>query len=202
MKIRNGFVSNSSSSSFIVVLDKKPESAQEVLSVLDLPEYVSPYQDQCLPANRIADYVFQDIQNYKNNEEHLEKLFVEIIYDYAPAKYHRVEGKEVWKLIPEEAGELWKKYKEVRENQEASSNSYKLPNGEKREKMEKDYDSFSNEAYEIQQKLGALAFKKFQENVKDKFIFCVEYEDHTLAGTVMEHGEIFRNVTHFRISHH
>lgn len=201
MKIRNGFVSNSSSSSFIIVLDKKPESAQEVLSVLDLPEYVSPYQDQCLPANKIADYVFEDIKDYKYNEEELQKLFAEIIYDYAPARYHRVDGKEVWKLIPEEAKELWEKYKDVRKKEDAASESYKFQ-GEKRDKMEKEYDSFANEADEIQQKLGALAFKKFQENVKDKFVFCVEYEDHTTAGTVMEHGEIFRNVTHFRISYH
>jgi hypothetical protein len=34
MKIRNGFVSNSSSSSFIVVLDKKPENPSELKKVL------------------------------------------------------------------------------------------------------------------------------------------------------------------------
>lgn len=34
MKIRNGFVSNSSSSSFIVSFDKKPSSAEELREIL------------------------------------------------------------------------------------------------------------------------------------------------------------------------
>jgi hypothetical protein len=36
MKIRNGFVSNSSSSSFILVFDKKPSSIEELIDILDL----------------------------------------------------------------------------------------------------------------------------------------------------------------------
>jgi len=34
MKVRNGFVSNSSSSSFIVAWNKKPESVEEVKNIL------------------------------------------------------------------------------------------------------------------------------------------------------------------------
>ena len=34
MKIRNGFVSNSSSSSFVVAFDKKPETVEELKKLL------------------------------------------------------------------------------------------------------------------------------------------------------------------------
>lgn len=49
MKKRNGFVSNSSSSSFLLFLDKIPESVEEVKALLFAPSetaYLNPYTDE------------------------------------------------------------------------------------------------------------------------------------------------------------
>lgn len=202
MKIRNGFVSNSSSSSFIVALNKKPESASEVLAMLDLPEFISPYQDQVITANRAADIVFDDIQSYEYNEEDLAKLFAEVLYSCVPSSYHRGDEKGARKLLPEEAKELWETYLKVRKSQDSSEKWYSLPDGEKKEKLRAAYWAINEEVDKLHYDLGVVAAKEFLRKNKDKFIFCVEYEDHSTEGTIMEHGEIFRNVKHFRISHH
>jgi hypothetical protein len=45
--------------------------------------------------------------------------------------------------------------------------------------------------------------KNFLEDNKGKFIFIISYSDNDGSkGTVMEHGDIFKNVSHVRISHH
>jgi hypothetical protein len=67
MKIRRGFVSNSSSSSFVIALDKKPESAEELQEILfgDRQEYPDPYSNDYWPASEVAETVFNDINNQK-----------------------------------------------------------------------------------------------------------------------------------------
>jgi hypothetical protein len=202
MKIRNGFVSNSSSSSFIVALNKKPESAQEVMSILDLPEYISPYQDQVLPAERVAGLVFDDIQSYEHNEEDLAKLFSEVLYSYCPSEYSRGNETMALKLLNEDAVELWETYVKESKDQRSAEKWVSLPEGEKKEKFRDEWHASNDRQDKMQNDLGAIAAKEFLRKNKDKFIFCVEYEDHSPEGTIMEHGEIFRNVTHFRISHH
>lgn len=63
MKIRNGFVSNSSSSSFIVVFDKKPSSVEELQKLLfgDNDVYDGPYSGSW-PAKEVAEVVWKDLQ--------------------------------------------------------------------------------------------------------------------------------------------
>jgi len=64
VKIRNGFVSNSSSSSFIVCFPKRPETAEEVRQLMfgDL-EYMShPYEFGAVDTKQIAETVFADLK--------------------------------------------------------------------------------------------------------------------------------------------
>jgi hypothetical protein len=65
MKIRDGFVSNSSSSSFIVAFKKKPESIKEMQEALfgDKTEYQSPYTNACYEAETVAETVYGDLKN-------------------------------------------------------------------------------------------------------------------------------------------
>lgn len=65
MKIRNGFVSNSSSSSFVVAFPKAPESVEEVKAVLfdaDQAQYPDPYDPGGYPVDEVAQIVFDDLK--------------------------------------------------------------------------------------------------------------------------------------------
>lgn len=64
MKIRHGFVSNSSSSSFIVAFPHKPKSAAELQEMLFGNEemYSSPYEDMQWTAQTIAEVVWRDLE--------------------------------------------------------------------------------------------------------------------------------------------
>jgi hypothetical protein len=72
MKIRQSFVSNSSSSSFIVGFDKKPESPEEVQTILfgKRKEYPDPYaNDKWFYTIDIATRVWEDLQGQKPASE-------------------------------------------------------------------------------------------------------------------------------------
>lgn len=66
MKIRNGFVSNSSSSSFVVAFLKKPESIEDVMEILfgdRESDGMVTYYDHSYPQRRVAEQVFSDLQS-------------------------------------------------------------------------------------------------------------------------------------------
>lgn len=67
MKIRHGFVSNSSSSSFIVAFPHKPKSATELQKMLFGNEevYPSPFEDKQWTAQTIAEVVWRDLEKQK-----------------------------------------------------------------------------------------------------------------------------------------
>lgn len=78
MKIRHGFVSNSSSSSFIVAFPKEPKSFDDVKEVLfgDSNIFINPYDDDNFSALEVSDTVFEDIKKQKpNNKKEILKSF-------------------------------------------------------------------------------------------------------------------------------
>lgn len=56
--------------------------------------------------------------------------------------------------------------------------------------------------YKLSQKVATIDAKDFLKKNKGKFIVCLSYSDNKKGETVLEHGNIFRNVEKVQISHH
>ncbi|MCK9428952.1 MAG: hypothetical protein M0R17_02940, partial [Candidatus Omnitrophica bacterium] len=54
----------------------------------------------------------------------------------------------------------------------------------------------------LEKELGALDAKAFIKDNKKNFIYIVEYADDNHTGCTMEHGNVFKNIEHIRISNH
>ena len=65
MKTRNGFVSNSSSSSFIVGFDTIPKTVEELKKLLFKNDKILSAYDIELDTQKAADIIFDDIKNQK-----------------------------------------------------------------------------------------------------------------------------------------
>lgn len=80
MKIRSGFVSNSSSSSFVVAFPHIPKSAEDVKHMLfgDKEMFQKPYNDGKELTDDIANRVWEDIKAQKPNRK---RKITEVIRD-------------------------------------------------------------------------------------------------------------------------
>jgi hypothetical protein len=65
MKVRNGFVSNSSSSSFLVAFPRNPKDAKDVQEMVfgDTKQFVHPYDTAVYTAEEIAQVIWNDAKD-------------------------------------------------------------------------------------------------------------------------------------------
>ena len=173
MKRRHGFVSNSSSSSFIVAFPKVPKSAQEVHEMLfpsGRKTFDHPYSDNSTtypdgyPTKQVAETVFNDIQSQRKPLQRKRKwLIQELILSGTVS--------EVSSFFQGD---------EKRRRRQAARQEKAILAGIKR------VDEFLAQVNE-----DALFMYEFEYADEDGAYFCA-----------LEHGNLFGALPHFRISKH
>lgn len=105
MKIRNGFVSNSSSSNFIVVFDKKPRNTDDLKKWLfpNLDVFKSPYSEDCWPIANVVATIWEAMKGQRpNDKKAILKAISQGFYEGCPdfslfrGDNHHVEYQKAW----------------------------------------------------------------------------------------------------------
>jgi hypothetical protein len=197
MKIRSGFVSNSSSSSFVVAFDKTPTSQWELLEMLYPPGkdgqrvgVLSPYDfHESIDAGSAASLVWAQLEGQKPLRKHqiLEEILTGYFEGHASInfdgedrdisnEYKKLTGKSIY---DDDADPKWKKR-----------------HADAQQRQWDDYDKANKEAAKA---LLEREYPKFKG--KKTFRFSFSDNDGSIF-SVMEHGDTFGNRPHIRISHH
>jgi hypothetical protein len=206
MKKRNGFVSNSSSSSFIVAFSKTPESVDELQKMLfdDKLEYPYPYPDLIdsmddkykpplsWPTKDIAHDVWNSLHHKQPLTNH--QVLDEIISGYFEGyPEHQYDDQGSYQMISD------------------ARFDGRIPFSDEDEKQYPDWyirysDTVHYEWHEhdkaVEKAAGQL-LAKYQDIFDQSDVYMFEYSDNDGAlGCAMEHGDLFEQLPHITISKH
>jgi hypothetical protein len=181
MKIRTGFVSNSSSSSFVVLFPKEPKNATDVKNMLfskGEASYPNPYydpewesgDDESYPVENVAETVWNDICNQEKNDMERAKEILSGGYDEDAPNYND--------------------YKDA--NNKMDWNAYQTARKMYADKKLKEF--FNIRKFKLQ---------KLNDEPIDSVLYCFSYSDNDgTYNASLEHGGLFDNLKHIIISNH
>jgi len=207
MKNRNGFVSNSSSSSFIVAFDKNPMEmdVDEMRELLFGDQDIIAKYDYGFTAQQLSETVLKDIQQNHSNKEETDK------WSYTVNTFEGKMSKE--DLIKAISSGYFDGYPDRDWNKDTESDKirkeardkgidpYKDPEWSKR--FRKALDKEFQEEKEKVDKAAKLLAEPFWKEHKNKYLYVVNYSDNNGSYyCVLEHGPTFDRIPHIRISHH
>lgn len=174
MKIRKGFVSNSSSSSFLVLFPKEPKNADDVKNMIfseDQESFFGPYSGQW-SVKQVAETIWEDIKSQEKN--------------------NLVAAREELEHGGADDAPSYSDFSHIKDWNE-KSDSYN-------EAIEKYADKKMKEFFNLRK----LKLKKLNnEEVNHSVLYIFEFSDNDGDYySALEHGDIFRRLKYIRISKH
>lgn len=224
MKTRNGFVSNSSSSSFLLFLGQVPKSVEETKALLFSPnqtEYINPYiWDDTIerewPIETVSEIVFSDIETFMNYTEKEKQECIHMELEDIACNFSQINIRDLeaytdfldyWYRPIEKTGYIW-----LRKEPQERKPLYDLIFDEhipwpREGASPEEYEAYRDDDQKRNLEYDRLC-SEYVQKIKDrlptnKIIVKLEYSDND--GTLrcaMEHGNLFKNVSHIKVSHH
>ena len=217
MKIRNGFVSNSSSSSFILYFKTIPNSVSDIKELIfnkydKERDFVTDDNCNCYPLTTVAKSILESIKDnivsfdsmmdYFNDEySQLNKYNVDDLDVFFDGSKYSNEFEDIkgnvlttYNFYEKEQNNMYKILRDTKDESEKIQTRIKL-----NETYEKKYEEEEKYATVV---LGYLE-EILKENYSDYYFSEVEYSDNDGDfSSFMEHGGILDNISLIRISHH
>lgn len=198
MKFRNGFVANSSSSSFLLGFCRKPRSVKELKDILfgDM-EYLQ-YYDYSYKTADIAKIIFNDLKGLKPLS--LTKITKVVESGWFPGLPDFWNRNRLSHKLERQFMNQFPEYKDVG----VYWNSDKIVKPMAKQLAEKIRKAREKERTEDEIALKKAVAKYIKQDVlpcfKGKKVYVLDYDDETYG--YIEHGDVFCNIPHIRISHH
>ena len=204
MKIRNGFVSNSSSSSFIIGLKEIPKTPDDLKRILLGDKFDYPVIDgsyNCMPTDIVIDRIYKDIMYIINRNQYTSNIDDMSIFDdfKSEIKYHCEDYEH---YIPNHKKDRFNELKSlVEEYNEEEDKLYSEKNTEIRhskfKSLREKFDGFATELTKM------IVDSIMEERKEDKIFFNMNYSDNDgQLDSLIEHGDILLPITILYINQH